>query len=77
MGKATYFEHDRRLRSSTHSEPILYEPRESRKSRKFQRYHFRTARRSSRFGFIAGTTAVAGQQELSRIFTNGSGVPLA
>ena len=37
MCKATYFEHDQRLAFYTNSEPILYEPRKSRKSRKFRR----------------------------------------
>ena len=37
MCKATYFEHDQRLAFYANSEPILYEPRKSRKSRKFRR----------------------------------------
>ena len=37
MCKATYFEHDQRLTFYANSEPILYEPRKSRKSRKFRR----------------------------------------
>ena len=37
MCKATYFEHDQRLAFYANSEPILYEPRNLRKSRKFRR----------------------------------------